>query len=65
MQKSANFWLTTTNSTIICKEEIVMLYKPKSAISVSGRNELLFRTDFLFVMRELSLQAKDYLMSAL
>ena len=42
-----------------------MLYKPKSAISVSGRNELLFRTDFLFVMRELSLQAKDYLMSAL
>ena len=42
-----------------------MLYKPKSAISVSGRNELLFRTDFLFVMSEISLQAKDYLMSAL
>ena len=62
MQKSANFWVTYNK---ICKEEIVMLYKPKSAISVSGRNELLFRTDFLFVMRELSLQAKDYLMSAL
>lgn len=42
-----------------------MLYKPKSAISVSGRNELLFRTDFLFVLSEISLQAKDYLMSAL
>ena len=42
-----------------------MLYKPKSAISVSGWNELLFRTDFLFVLRELCLQAKDYLMSAL
>ena len=42
-----------------------MLYKPKSAISHIEDGHHLVGTDFLFVMRELSLQAKDYLMSAL